>query len=33
MYPKIEAFLQQSMHERADYAGSIAHITALFDSK
>ena len=33
MYPKIEAFLQQAMHERADYAASIAHISALFDGK
>ena len=31
MYPRIEAFLQQSMSERADYAASTSHLSSLFD--
>jgi flagellum-specific ATP synthase len=31
MYPRIEAFLQQSMHERADYEGAIAQLGGLFE--
>ena len=31
MYPKMEAFLQQSMSDRADYAASIAHLSSLFE--
>ncbi|QRX83161.1 flagellar protein export ATPase FliI [Glaciimonas sp. PAMC28666] len=29
LYPKIEAFLQQEMHERADYAGATTQLHAL----
>ena len=28
-FPRLEAFLQQDMHERADYASSIARLAAL----
>jgi flagellum-specific ATP synthase len=31
MYPRIEAFLQQSMEEPTDYAASIARMTKLFE--
>jgi flagellum-specific ATP synthase len=31
MYPRIESFLQQSMHERTDYTDSIAHLDSLFE--
>jgi len=31
MYPRIEAFLQQAMQERTDYATSIARMSALFE--
>jgi len=30
LYPAIEAFLQQEMHERTDYATSVAQLEALF---
>ncbi|MEJ7688390.1 MAG: flagellum-specific ATP synthase FliI, partial [Variovorax sp.] len=30
MYPEIEAFLQQPMHERAGYGDSIAHLAGMF---
>ncbi len=30
LYPRMEAFLQQPMDERADYAASISHMTGLF---
>ncbi len=30
LYPKIEAFLQQPMHERADYASSVRHLNGLW---
>ena len=30
LYPKIEAFLQQTMHERTDYAAAISQLNALF---
>ncbi|MNT54855.1 Flagellum-specific ATP synthase [compost metagenome] len=30
MYPRIEAFLQQSMHERTGYEEAIAHMDSLF---
>ncbi|MGJ7612051.1 MULTISPECIES: flagellar protein export ATPase FliI [unclassified Variovorax] len=30
MYPRIESFLQQSMHERTGYEDSIAHLDGLF---
>ncbi|WP_374987748.1 flagellar protein export ATPase FliI [Variovorax paradoxus] len=32
LYPRIEAFLQQSMHERCDYAASIERMGSLFES-
>jgi flagellum-specific ATP synthase len=31
MYPRIEAFLQQAMHERSDYGTSIARMARLFE--
>lgn len=31
LYPKMEAFLQQSMHERTDYGGSVARMAGLFE--
>ena len=31
MYPRIEAFLQQSMDERTDYAASIGRMSKLFE--
>ncbi|WP_077001305.1 flagellar protein export ATPase FliI [Variovorax sp. KK3] len=31
LYPKMEAFLQQSMDERTDYAASVARMAGLFD--
>ncbi len=30
LYPRIEAFLQQEMHERSDYEAAIAGLHALF---
>lgn len=30
LYPKIEAFLQQTMHERADYAAATSQLHDLF---
>lgn len=30
LYPKIEALLQQTMHERADYASSVSQLNSLF---
>ncbi len=30
LYPRIEAFLQQQMHERADYAQSVARLGSVF---
>jgi len=30
LYPKIEAFLQQPMHDRADYAASVSQLHGLF---
>jgi flagellum-specific ATP synthase len=30
LYPRLEAFLQQQMHERTDYARSIARLGAIF---
>ncbi|NMM10643.1 MAG: flagellar protein export ATPase FliI [Polaromonas sp.] len=32
LYPKIEAFLQQPMQERADYAASVAHLHRLLEA-
>jgi flagellum-specific ATP synthase len=31
LYPKLEAFLQQGMDERTDYAASVARMAGLFD--
>lgn len=32
LYPKIEAFLQQTMHERADYAAATSQLHGLFNA-
>jgi flagellum-specific ATP synthase len=32
LYPKIEAFLQQAMHERADYAAATSQLHGLFNA-
>lgn len=31
LYPRIEAYLQQAMHERSDYTASVAHMQRLFE--
>ncbi|MEO8013276.1 MAG: FliI/YscN family ATPase, partial [Polaromonas sp.] len=33
LYPKIEAFLQQTMDERADYATSVSQLHAIFNAR
>jgi flagellum-specific ATP synthase len=33
LYPKLEAFLQQEMHERADHAAATEQLSALFGNK
>jgi flagellum-specific ATP synthase len=32
LYPRIEAFLQQEMHERSDYAAAVAQLHGLFEA-
>jgi len=33
LYPRMEAYLQQGMHERSDYSASIAQMAGLFDTQ